>query len=77
MIQAKFSLTDAHIQFLGQHKQYGFKDKSDFVRTALDRLRSDLAQQRLSESAELYADIYAVDGKTREWTDDASSDWPT
>ena len=54
MIQAKFSLTDAQAQFLSQRKQYGFKDKSEVVRTALDHLQEELIQQRLADSADLY-----------------------
>lgn len=77
MIQAKFSLEESHIQFLEQRKQYGFKDKSDIVRTALDRLRTELARQRLCESADLYAEAYEKDDKTQEWTDAALSEWPT
>ena len=38
MIQVKLSLEESHIQFLAQCQQYGFKDKSEVVRTALDRL---------------------------------------
>ena len=77
MIQAKFSLTDTQVQFLAQRKQYGFKDKSEVVRTALDRLHAELARQRLSESAEIYAEVYAKESETQEWTDAASSEWPT
>ena len=77
MIQAKFSLEESHIQFLAQCRQYGFKDKSDVVRTALDRLSTELAQQRLCESADLYAAVYAEDDETQEWTDTALSEWPT
>lgn len=77
MIQAKFSLEESHIHFLAQCKRYGFKDKSDVVRTALDRLHTELAQQRLCESAALYAQIYAEDDETQEWTDAALSEWPT
>lgn len=77
MIQAKFSLTDAHIRFLAQRKQYGFKDKSEVVRTALDHLHAELARQRLSESAEFYAEVYAKESETQEWTDAALSEWPT
>jgi len=76
MIQAKFSLTESHIQFIKQCKQYGFKDKSDVVRTALDRLSTELAQQRLCESAALYAEVYVEDAETQEWTDAALSEWP-
>ena len=76
MIQAKFSLEESHIQFLAQCKRYGFKDKSDVVRTALDRLRKALAQQRLYESADLYAKVYAEDDETQEWIDAALWEWP-
>ncbi len=77
MIQAKFSLEESHIQFLAHCKRYGFKDKSDVVRTALDRLHTELVQQRLDESADLYAKVYAEDDETQEWTDAALSEWPT
>jgi len=77
MIQAKFSLKESHIQFIEQCKLYGFKDKSDVVRTALDRLSSELAKQRLRESAALYAEVYEEDDETQEWTDAALSEWPT
>jgi len=77
MIQAKFSLTESHIQFIEQCKRYGFKDKSAVVRTALDRLSTELARQRLQESAALYAEVYEEDAETQEWTDAALTEWPT
>ncbi len=77
MIQAKFSLKESHIQFIKQCNRYGFKDKSDVVRTALDRLYTELTQQRLRESADLYAKVYEEDDETQEWTNAALSEWPT
>ena len=76
MIQAKFSLTDAQIQFLAERTQYGFKDKSEVVRRALDNLQEELIQQRLADSAGIYAEIYANDSEAQEWTEAALSDWP-
>ena len=76
MIQAKFSLKESHVQFIEQCNRYGFKDKSDVVRTAIDRLITELTQQRLHESAALYAEVYEEDGETQEWTDEALSEWP-
>ncbi len=76
MIQAKFSLEETHIEFLAQHQQYGFKDKSGLVRAALDRFYAEFAQQRLSESAELYAQVYTEDDETQEWTEAGLSEWP-
>ena len=77
MIQAKFSLKESHIQFIEQCKGFGFKDKSELVRTALDRLSNELSQQRLRESAALYAEVYEEDEETQEWTDAAIAEWPT
>ncbi len=76
MIQAKFSLKESHIQFIEQCKHYGFKDKSDVVRTALDRLLSEIAKKRLRDSARLYAESYEKDDETKEWTDSELSEWP-
>jgi len=77
MIQAKFSLKESHIQFIEQCNRYGFKDKSDMVRTAIDRLFTELTRQRLRESAALYADVYEEDDEMQELTDAALSEWPT
>jgi hypothetical protein len=68
MIQAKFTIKESHIEFIEQYKQYGFKDKSDVVRTTLDHLSSELTRQRLQESASLYAELYEEDFETKEWT---------
>jgi hypothetical protein len=76
MIQAKFTVKESHIEFIEQYKQYGFKDKSDVVRAALDHLFSELTRQRLKESASLYAELYEEDDETKEWTDAALSEWP-
>lgn len=77
MLQAKFSLEESHVRFLAEFRRYGFKDKSDVVRNALDRFRTELAQQRLRESADLYAEVYTNDHETQEWTDAAPAEWPT
>ena len=76
MIQAKFSLKDEHIQFLAQHKAYGFKDKSDVVRTALKRLAEEIGQKRLQASADLYTEVYEEDMETQELTDSTLAEWP-
>ncbi len=76
MIQAKFSITDAHLEFLSRREQYGFRDKSHVVRAALDRLQSELLRRQVTESAEIYAEVCSKDNETREWTDAALLDWP-
>lgn len=76
MLQIKFSLDKPQHRFIEQYKELGFKDKSQMVRVALDRLSSDLEQKRLRESADLYAETYSRDAEIREWNDDVVAKWP-
>jgi Arc/MetJ-type ribon-helix-helix transcriptional regulator len=76
MIQAKFSLEESQLRFLDQCKAYGFKDKSQVVRAALEHLRQELEQRRLQESAHLYAQVYDDDSELQELTASAIEDWP-
>lgn len=76
MIQAKFSLEESHVHFLQQCKIFGFKDKSEAVRIALDHLRQELETRRLEESARLYAQVYEKDEQLRGLTESAILDWP-
>ena len=76
MIQAKFSLEESQLRFLEQCKAYGFKDKSEVVRIALEHLRQELEQSRLQESAHLYAQVYDEDRELQELTESAVLDWP-
>ena len=75
MVPAKFSLTENQLRFLEQFKTYGFKDKSEMVRTALERLHQELEQQSLKESAELYAQLYEEDEELRQLAEASLSDW--
>lgn len=76
MRQSKFSLTESHVEFLEQHRAFGFADKSAVVRRALDQLRAWFAEERLRESAELYAEVYGQDGELQRLTENALEDWP-
>lgn len=76
MHQAKISLTESLIEFLGSYKAYGFKDKSAMVRTALTYLQRELKEQQLKESAELYAELYEADADLPELTETALNGWP-
>ncbi|MBR9977246.1 MAG: hypothetical protein KFH87_04080 [Bacteroidetes bacterium] len=76
MIQAKFSLHQSHLTFLEQARSYGFKDKSQAVRVALDRLIEEITRQRLRESAVLYAEELEKDPEVIAWLDDVAEGWP-
>jgi Arc/MetJ-type ribon-helix-helix transcriptional regulator len=76
MAQAKFTIEQSHIDFLEQFKDRGFKDKSEIVRLALDRLAQELETQELIQSADSYAELYREDEELQQLTDAACMDWP-
>lgn len=76
MPQAKLALTDEQAEFLGGFAALGYPDKSSLVREALDRFRNELTRQRLRESADLYAEVYADDEDLQQMTSQAMEGWP-
>jgi Arc/MetJ-type ribon-helix-helix transcriptional regulator len=76
MQQAKFSLTPPLVDFLNHHQAYGYRDRSEMVRSALQRLRDELELQSLRESADLYAEVYAEDLELQTLTEAAIEGWP-
>ena len=76
MTQAKFSITDEQLAFLDKHRAYGFRDRSELVRSALSRLQEELELRTLEESARLYGEVYAEELEARAWTEAAVQDWP-
>lgn len=74
MLQAKFSVEQTHIDFLNHYRQYGFKDRSTMVRTALNHLKAEI--ERLRQSAESYAELYDGDAETQALTAAAIEGWP-
>jgi hypothetical protein len=76
MPQARFNLSKSQIDFINRHETWGFPDKSALVREALEEMKAKLAQERLVESAKLYAEVYAEDEDLKKLTDAALEDWP-
>lgn len=76
MIQAKFSVKETQARFLNDYKTYGFKDKSSMLREALDNFKKRLEIERLKQSADLYAEIYAEDEELKDLTETAIAGWP-
>lgn len=76
MIQTKLSLEESQKAFLDQYRAYGFKDKGDMVRTALNRLQAELEARLLEESADMYAGLYKEDADLMALTETAVLEWP-
>jgi Arc/MetJ-type ribon-helix-helix transcriptional regulator len=76
MLQLKINLEETQVEFLNEHRRYGFPNKSALVREALARLYTEMQQEQLRQSATLYAELYDEDDETRELTTTALSEWP-
>ncbi|MBD1842726.1 hypothetical protein H6F89_04740 [Cyanobacteria bacterium FACHB-63] len=74
MISTELILEKSQLEFLAQFQQYGFKDRHEVVRTALARLQQALQQERLIESAQLYAELYEEDTEIQALTEAALLD---
>ncbi len=73
MIQT-ITVDEKQVDFLEKFSQYGFNTQKDLVDEALERLRQDLEQKSLAESADLYAEIYDEDDDLQELTESALSE---
>ena len=76
MQQAKISFEEEQIKFINCHEEFGFKDKSSLVRSAVDELKKSIEREKLNESARLYAENYKEDSELKDWTNSAIEDWP-
>jgi Arc/MetJ-type ribon-helix-helix transcriptional regulator len=76
MIPTKVILEQSQLDFLAQFKDFGFKDRSSLVRSALNQLQQQMELQELERSADLYTEVYEEDLQIQELTALAVADWP-
>ncbi|MEA3238516.1 MAG: hypothetical protein U9Q94_01835 [Candidatus Bipolaricaulota bacterium] len=76
MVQAKFSVEESQADFLRNHKEYGFKDRSSMLRAAIDHYRLELEFEQLKLSAIAYSAIYSEDNDLQGLTETALNGWP-
>lgn len=76
MIQARFSIKETQARFLSNYKEYGFKDKSSMLRSAVDHFKKEMELESLRKSADLYSKIYSDDNDLKKLTETAVTGWP-
>jgi Arc/MetJ-type ribon-helix-helix transcriptional regulator len=76
MVPTKVILEQSQLDFLAQFKDFGFKDRSSLVRSALNQLQQQMELQELERSADLYTEVYEEDVNLQELTALAVADWP-
>jgi hypothetical protein len=58
-----------------QYKQFGFDSQDAMIARAFALLLQETEQQRLQESANLYAELYEQDTDAHQWVNAAITDW--
>lgn len=76
MKEQTFKLDESQIKFLELCQNYGFKDPSELVRIAIQRLELALETEQLKESAMLYAEVYAEEAELQELAELGLEEWP-
>ncbi len=76
MKEQTFKLDESQIKFLELCQNYGFKDPSELVRIAIQRLKLALETEQLKESAMLYAEVYAEERELQELAELGLEEWP-
>ena len=70
MVQSKITLTEELSDFLSFHKEFGYKNRSDMIREALEAMKQKLDEEKLNNSANLYSELYDDDDEAKEWIED-------
>jgi hypothetical protein len=76
MVQVKCSIDESTADFLNRHKQYGFKDRSAMVKHAIEFFRHQVEIEDLTQSADIYSEVYGRDQELQEITQSAIFGWP-
>ncbi|MEW6507902.1 MAG: hypothetical protein AB1432_09180 [Bacteroidota bacterium] len=76
MEQIKISIKKEHHEFISHYSKYGFKDKSELVRKAIDKLKEEIELEKLKSSAQILNSIYSKEKSNKEWIDDSIKEWP-
>ena len=68
VMERKIKIVEAQDNFVQNYADFGFHNVDEMIGYALDLLRQELeAKQKLTDSADLYAELYELDAEAQEW----------
>ncbi|MGK7942986.1 MAG: hypothetical protein AB4058_00775 [Microcystaceae cyanobacterium] len=73
-VEVNLNLQESQLKFLTGYRDYGFESQEAMIQSALERLKRELEEQELDESAKLYAEVYAEDTELQELTEAACAE---
>jgi hypothetical protein len=74
-LELNLKLNESQADFLNHYQDYGFDSQSAMIQLALEKLKEEIEDRELEESAKLYAEIYQEDPELQELTEAAYADF--
>lgn len=68
-LELKFKINQSQADFLNQYQDYGFESQEAMIQSALEKLKQELEDKELDESAKIYAEVYQEDKELQELTE--------
>lgn len=63
-------------EFVNHYAELGFANPDEMIKKGLHLLKEELDHHaQLTQSADLYAELYGEDEELKEWTESATHDW--
>ena len=63
-------------EFINHYAELGFENPDEMVKKGLQLLKEELERHaQLTQSADLYAELYDQDEELKDWTASATQDW--
>ena len=76
LVETTVKLKEVDVEFIKRHADFGFSNEDDLLSKAIHLLKSEVQhEQKLEESAVLYAEMYDEDSETQEWVEASVKDW--
>ncbi len=74
-LEFNLKLNELQAKFLNHYQDYGFDSQEAMINLALEKLKEEIEDKELEESAKLYAEIYQEDKDLQELTEAACADF--
>lgn len=74
--EKRIRLDQQEEEFINHYAEFGFANPDEMIKKGLQLLKEELDRHaQLTQSADLYAELYDQDDELKEWTESATQDW--
>ena len=76
LIEKLIKLDQQEEEFINHYAELGFANPDEMIKKGLQLLKEEVDRYaHLTQSADIYAELYDQDEELKEWTESATQDW--